>query len=193
MLAWFRDNTTYCNYEVPIYPTKTLEDGLGDCDDQSILFISMCRSLGIPAYLQVGILIHNRIGDSKTSWDGHLTNIQDGVGWHGWAMIYIPPWGWVPVDLTLTQSEEVIDILRKSPEYDSNIITALNISKQPYIGKTLSTRDRIINSTLFITVIDEAYLVNNTPIWVNYGIIGIGLGVFISIILLLKADGKRSK
>jgi hypothetical protein len=106
-------------------------------------------------------------------------------------MVYIPPWGWVPVDLTITQSEEVIDILRKSPEYDSNIITALNISKQPYIGKTLSTRDRIINSTLFITVIDEAYLVNNTPIWVNYGIVGIGLGVLISIILLLKTDGKR--
>jgi hypothetical protein len=22
------------------------------------------------------------------------------IGWHGWAMVYIPPWGWLPVDLT---------------------------------------------------------------------------------------------
>lgn len=184
MLEWFRDNTTYCNYEIPIYPTKTLEDGLGDCDDQAILLITMCRTLGIPAYLRVGIIIHNSIGDSKTSWEGHLSNTQDGVGWHGWAMVYIPPWGWVPVDLTLTQSEKGVDILRKSPEYDSNIITAFNISKQPYIGKTLSTRDRIINSTLFITIIDEAQLVNKNPFWVNYGIIGIGLAVLTSIILM---------
>jgi transglutaminase-like putative cysteine protease len=191
MLAWFRDNTTYCNYEVPIYPTKTLEDGLGDCDDQAILLITMCRSLGIPAYLQVGIIIHSSIGDSKTSWDGHLTNTQEGVGWHGWAMVYIPPWGWVPVDLTLTQSEEGVDILRKSPEYDPNIITALNISNQPYIGKTLSTRERIINSTLFITIIDEAHLVNNNPFWVNYGIIGLGTAVLISIILLFWTGRKK--
>jgi hypothetical protein len=191
MLLWFRENTTYCNYEVPIYPTKILEDGLGDCDDQSILFITMCRSLGIPAYLQVGIIIHSSIGDSKTSWEGHLTNTQEGVGWHGWAMVYIPPWGWVPVDLTLTQSEEGVDILKKSPEYNSNIITALNISNQPYIGETLSTRERIINSTLFITVIDEAHLVKNTPIWVNYGIIGIGLAVLTSIILMFRTGGKR--
>ena len=102
LLDYVNKNTTYRNFETPRYPLDTLSDNLGDCDDQSILLISMARSLGIPAYLNVGIIIHPNIVDSETSWEGHLETDADGVGWHGWTMIYIPPWGWVPIDLTLS-------------------------------------------------------------------------------------------
>jgi transglutaminase-like putative cysteine protease len=191
MLEWFKENTIYSNFEIPLYPSKTLKEGLGDCDDQAILFITMCRSIGIPAYLQIGVLIHSSINDNKTSWNGHLTSIQNGVGWHGWAMVYIPPWGWLPVDLTLTQSEEGINILKKSPVYEANIIPALNISKQPYIGDALATRERISNSTLYITVNDEAQVSNHNPFWVNYGIIGLGLAVLLSILLMYRSSSRQ--
>jgi hypothetical protein len=191
ILEWFKENTTYCNFEIPLYPAITLKDGLGDCDDQAILFITMCRSIGIPAYLQIGILIHGSLEDNKTSWDGHLTNIQDGVGWHGWAMVYVPPWGWLPVDLTLTQSEEGINIIKNAPEYEVNIISALNVSKQPYIGETIATRERISNSTLYITISDEAKISKNNPFWVNYGIIGLSLAILLSILLMYRTSSTR--
>ncbi len=69
LVDYIMSNTTYHNFEVPQYPSKTLEDQLGDCDDQSILLITLCRSLNIPAYLQVGIYVHPAINDEDTSWD----------------------------------------------------------------------------------------------------------------------------
>ena len=36
----------------------------------------------------------------ETYWEDHLNISYNNVGWHGWAMVYIPPWGWLPVDLT---------------------------------------------------------------------------------------------
>jgi transglutaminase-like putative cysteine protease len=69
--------------------------------------ISMLRSLGIPAFLQIGVVFSESISSEKASWAGHLTFVQEGVGWHGWAMVYVPPWGWIPVDLTLTNAREL--------------------------------------------------------------------------------------
>jgi transglutaminase-like putative cysteine protease len=94
LVDYIMKNTTYCNFEVPQYPSKTLENQLGDCDDQSILLITICRSLNIPAYMQVGIYINPAINDLDTSWDGHLINEAVGVGWHGWAMIYMVGYPW---------------------------------------------------------------------------------------------------
>lgn len=155
LLEYVIGETDYYNFEHPLYPVQTIEGGQGDCDDMSILLISMLRSLRIPAYLQVGLVIHPDIRESKTSWDGHLKNIQEGVGWHGWAMVYIPPWEWVPVDLTMIRSHNVLDNIRNAPEYEPNIIPAINVSDQVYIGETLAVRDRIINSSLYITLTDR--------------------------------------
>lgn len=55
--------------------TETLEDGTGDCDDQSILLISLLRSMGIPAWLAFGVL-----------YDG----VRDEWGPHAWAEVYMP-------------------------------------------------------------------------------------------------------
>ncbi len=58
---------------------RVMEDGYGDCDDQSILFISLCRAVGIPAWLECGAL-YNPFGNLLgTQWEAH-----------GWANLYIP-------------------------------------------------------------------------------------------------------
>ncbi len=54
---------------------ETLADGTGDCDDQSILLISLCRSVDIPAWLAFGTL-YDQI---RAEW-----------GPHAWAEIYVP-------------------------------------------------------------------------------------------------------
>jgi len=55
--------------------TRTLSDGRGDCDDQSILFISMLRSVGIPAWLEFGPLYD----PATNEW-----------GAHAWSKVYVP-------------------------------------------------------------------------------------------------------
>jgi transglutaminase-like putative cysteine protease len=78
-----------------------IRDPRGDCDDLSLLFISMCRSQCIPAYLQADVVFSDSIRIDKTDWNGHYHYVFEGAGWHAWVMVYIPPWGWLPVDLTM--------------------------------------------------------------------------------------------
>ena len=54
---------------------ETLSDGTGDCDDQSILMISLLRAAGIPAWLAFGML---------------YDSVRDEWGAHAWAEVYIP-------------------------------------------------------------------------------------------------------
>jgi transglutaminase-like putative cysteine protease len=58
-----------------------LEHRYGDCGQEALLFMSLCRLNGIPARWQSG---WNTFPDSK--------NIHD------WTEIYIEPYGWMPVD-----------------------------------------------------------------------------------------------
>ena len=54
---------------------QTLTDGIGDCDDQSILFCSIARAAGIPAWLEFGYLY-----DSDA----------EEIGPHAWVAFYMP-------------------------------------------------------------------------------------------------------
>jgi transglutaminase-like putative cysteine protease len=55
--------------------------GYGDCGQEGLLFITMCRLNGIPARWQSG----------WTIFPGAKSN-------HDWTEIYLAPYGWVPVD-----------------------------------------------------------------------------------------------
>jgi len=60
----------------------------GVCDEMTNLFISMVRSIGIPAQFVSGMV---------------YSNIDYEWGPHGWAEVYIPQYGWVPFDVTFGQ------------------------------------------------------------------------------------------
>ncbi|MFB3895960.1 MAG: transglutaminase family protein [bacterium] len=55
----------------------------GDCGEEAMLFITLCRMNGIPARWQ-------------TSWT--MYPVRESSGMHDWAEIYLAPYGWVPVD-----------------------------------------------------------------------------------------------
>ncbi|MCX8173657.1 MAG: transglutaminase-like domain-containing protein [Thermoplasmata archaeon] len=59
----------------PNDPLTTLHTGVGDCDDQSILFCSLARAVGIPAWLELGAIYIQMEG----KW-----------GPHAWVRTYIP-------------------------------------------------------------------------------------------------------
>jgi hypothetical protein len=69
----YDDSQRYGGY--PKWGTGTYDDKRGDCDDQSILFISLCRAAGIPSMLEIGALYDVNMD----RWEGH-----------GWANVYIP-------------------------------------------------------------------------------------------------------
>ena len=190
LVGWVVSNVEYCNFEVPLYPDETLGDLEGDCDDQAILLISMLRILGIPAFLQVGAVFSESISSEKSSWEGHLTFQQEGMGWHGWAMVYIPPWGWIPVDLTLTNAPEPFDMIIQAPEYEENIVAAFNVSRQPYIGESRLTREQIMASDLYITVSDTAVEqpIRNwmfTPLYIGLGLVA-GTAIVAIVVLVTR-------
>lgn len=53
----------------------------GDCGQEALLFITLCRLEGIPARWQTG-------------WD----IFPEGKDIHDWTEIYLEPYGWIPVD-----------------------------------------------------------------------------------------------
>jgi transglutaminase-like putative cysteine protease len=67
----------------------TLHAGHGDCGQQTLLLMTLLRLNGIPTRWQSGwVYSDSTIGDPK----------YDNM--HDWAQIYLPPYGWMPMDVT---------------------------------------------------------------------------------------------
>lgn len=62
-----------------------LERGNGSCSEYTFVFISMCRAAGLPARYVGSVVVR---GDDAS---------MDDV-FHRWAEVYLPNYGWVPVD-----------------------------------------------------------------------------------------------
>ncbi len=59
----------------------TYQRRYGDCGQLALLFITFCRMKGIPARWESGWMIY-----------------LDSVNLHDWCVIYLDPYGWIPVD-----------------------------------------------------------------------------------------------
>ena len=60
---------------LPQTAEETLKTKIGDCDDQSILYISLLRAMGVPAWIETGWLYDPSTGQ---------------LGPHAWSDVYIP-------------------------------------------------------------------------------------------------------
>ncbi len=67
-----------------IAPT-VLERGTGSCSEYSFVYIAMCRAAGLPARYVGSVVIR---GDDASYDDVY----------HRWVEIYLPNYGWIPVD-----------------------------------------------------------------------------------------------
>ena len=65
----------------------------GDCSEYSYLFTALCRAVGIPARIQAGFSFHT---DDEIIDQGHM-----------WAEYYLENYGWIPVDLTWSQINQL--------------------------------------------------------------------------------------
>ena len=89
---WVRRNIKYnlssLNANAVFKSSDVLEKGEGVCDELTNLFISIMRSLGVPARFITGV-VYSNLG---YKWSNH-----------GWAEVYFPNYGWVPFDVTFGQ------------------------------------------------------------------------------------------
>ncbi len=157
---WIGINVKSKTMDVPRYPSETLKLRRGDCDDKSNLLITMSRILGIPSFLQVGCIY----GPSRTetAWENHLTSIYNSVSFHAWAIIYIPPWGWLPFDMTLGWNKDnCINGITSAPIYSTNTFQLLNITSIDWVGDSRRFKQQVIDSPLYFQ--DEVTMIH-TPI-----------------------------
>jgi transglutaminase-like putative cysteine protease len=82
---WISDNIKY-SFATEYSTVRNLSEycrshGYGDCGQEALLFITLCRLNGIPARWQSG---WNTFPGAKSI--------------HDWSEIYMPPYGWIPVD-----------------------------------------------------------------------------------------------
>lgn len=100
---------------VPV--TEVIKKGICQCSDATDLFITLCRSLGVPARYCGGIFLkesQNTIIDT-----------------HAWAEVYFPPYGWVPVDPTMARFDEITR-LNRFCEMDSPYILLWRNASNPF-------------------------------------------------------------
>lgn len=66
-------------------PEVVLRRGSGSCSEYTFAFIALCRAAGLPARYQGAVSLR-----------GDDASIDE--AFHRWAQIYLPNYGWVPVD-----------------------------------------------------------------------------------------------
>ena len=82
---WITGNIRY-SYALEYSTIRNLGEycrahGYGDCGQEALLFITLCRLNGIPA-----------------RWQSGWFTFPGGKTIHDWVEIYLPPYGWMPVD-----------------------------------------------------------------------------------------------
>jgi transglutaminase-like putative cysteine protease len=148
-VQWITQNIEYESLDVPRYPIETLMGREGDCDDQANLIIGLCRAVGIPAYLQIGCIYTPGENSTRHYWDNLLTSTLINIGWHGWAVVYVPPWGWLPVDLTYSKGNKsdplshiTSSAILTSPTVQYSNVTFSNYVLESRFQKTLAISER---------------------------------------------------
>lgn len=72
----------------------TLSKGEGSCSEYVFSFIALCRAAGVPARFVGGTVVDP--GLSGMPINVELTDYT----FHRWAEVYVPNYGWLPVDVT---------------------------------------------------------------------------------------------
>jgi len=141
----------------PVIDPKTGQEYYsGICYDQSMVFVALCRAAGIPARSVIAFW-DQRPWSRPTpenpepavlfwehSLDGLAVSNKRNFGGHGWAEVYLPNYGWVPVDPTFGR------VGRSNVNNRAVIITkGRDIQIDPYAGQKRNGVYRAIGEHLY--------------------------------------------
>ena len=80
-------------------PEVVLKRGSGSCSEYTFTFVALCRAAGLPARYQGSIVVR-----------GDDASIDE--SFHRWAQVYLPGYGWVPVDASRGDTKSPADQAR---------------------------------------------------------------------------------
>ena len=147
------------------YPNQTVVEELGDCDDRANLFIALCRGVGIPCFLQYGMIYEPGAKPSSVSYlNGRYRHSMSQLSRHGWAVAYIPPWGWLPVDFTFfegmtfrkdggrlyIEASSPIDHIRGAAVNVRRVIVEGNVTSRDYMALNLKLLNLLEEHNAFL-------------------------------------------
>ncbi len=145
---WIGKNVDSADHDAPYGPVETYERGVGDCDDQAVLLVTLLRILGVPSYLQVGAL-WTGWSNSEDYWNGTVVSTYSNIAYHGWAMVYVPPWGWLPFDMTWAwRSEEAFAVTQGSPVLTVEGFPMLNVTYTDWVREGRDLKGWFLESGL---------------------------------------------
>jgi hypothetical protein len=90
-------------------PEVVLKRGSGSCSEYTYTFVALCRAAGLPARYQGSIVVR-----------GDDASIDE--AFHRWAQIYLPNYGWVPVDANRGDAESPADQARGIGELSNRFL-----------------------------------------------------------------------
>jgi transglutaminase-like putative cysteine protease len=104
-----------------VAPT-VLERGSGSCSEYTFVMLSMCHAAGLPARYAGSVVVR---GDDAS---------RDDV-FHRWVEVYLPNYGWVPVDPSGGDSRVPVEQAKMFGGLDNRfLITTLGAGDSKYLG-----------------------------------------------------------
>ena len=102
-------------------PEVVLKRGKGSCSEYTFTFIALCRAAGLPARYQGSVVVR-----------GDEASIDE--AFHRWAQVYLPNYGWVPVDANRGDAKAPADQARGFGELTNRfLITTQNGGDSEYL------------------------------------------------------------
>jgi len=103
-------------------PEEVLKRGKGSCSESTYTFVALCRAAGLPARYQGSVVVRN-----------DDASIDD--AFHRWAEIYLPNYGWVPVDASRGNPRLPVDKARGFGELSNRyLITTIGGGDSEYLN-----------------------------------------------------------
>lgn len=87
-IEWWKNSSDWRNEDVAVW---TLKNKRGICTHFATTYVVLLRSMKIPSRLAVGYAGGKTIGNKTYIFTSFA---------HAWAEVYMPPYGWVPVEVT---------------------------------------------------------------------------------------------
>jgi len=125
-------------------PEVVLKRGTGSCSEYTFAFIALCRAAGLPARYQGSVVVR---GDDASIDEAH----------HRWAEVYLPNYGWVPVDANRGDAKLPADQARGFGELSNRfLVTTQGGGGSEYLGWNYNALTRY-QASGYCKVDEESY------------------------------------
>ena len=157
LVKWIHDNIRYGGEMPPRYPKEVYLARSGDCDEQAMLLITLCRIVGIPAFMQLGCVYMPNFRETSTFYDDHVSIELINLGWHAWVQAYTRKAGWLPVDLTFyaRRTGTVLDLIEGAAIRNKGTLVLAHVYNYDYVHDARRLKELLESYNLRIIERDE--------------------------------------